>query len=454
MSDKPTDAPPVHRVTAFDLVSREPWAITPDMLQTITAIARREHEGPEALEARQGKPLQNSRAVTQRGNVALLPVTGPVFRYANLFTALSGATSLDVLAKEFTTAVDDPRTDTIILVMDTPGGIASGIAEFGQMIRASPKRVVAYVSGNAASAGYWIAAAAHEVVMSRTGAVGSIGTVLTVRKSDDDGSFEIVSSQSPKKRPDFGTESGRAVAQAHVDRLTDIFVEDVANYRGLSVETVLADFGQGDMRIGSDAVALGMADRESTLEQLIAEFNSSSSGERPMSTTTNSNAPAPTSDKPVINREYLAANHAELLASLEHDAHAAGAAAGARAECERIQAVEAAALPGHEELIATLKFDGKTSGAEAAAQVIGAEKTKRAGALADIRTQAPAPVPNVLTPPAAPEAVKEDPEAPLEERAKATWDGDKELRAEFGTFEAYHGYRKATERGLVKVLKK
>ena len=234
MSDNPTDAP-VHRVTAFDLVSREPWAITPDMLQTITAIARREHEGPEALEARQGKPLQNSRAVTQRGNVALLPVTGPVFRYANLFTALSGATSLDVLAKEFTAAVDDPRTDTIILVMDTPGGIASGIAEFAQMIRASPKQVVAYVSGNAASAGYWMAAAAHEIVMSRTGAVGSIGTVLTVRKGEDDGSFEIVSSQSPKKRPDFGTESGRAVAQAHVDRLTDIFVEDVANYRGLSV---------------------------------------------------------------------------------------------------------------------------------------------------------------------------------------------------------------------------
>lgn len=169
-----------------------------------------------------------------------------------------------------------------------------------------------------------------------------------------------------------------------------------------------------------------------------------------MSTTTSSTAPTPTPDKPAMTREYLAANHAELLASLEHDAHAAGA----RAECDRIKAVEAAALPGHEELIASLKFDGKTSGPEAAAQVIGAEKSKRAGALSDIRSTAPAPVPNALTPPAAPAAVTEDPEAPLEERAKATWDGDKDLRAEFGTFEAYHGYRKATEKGLVKVLKK
>lgn len=451
MTDKPTDAPLAHRVTAFDLVSREPWAITPDMLHTITAIARRENDGPEAVEARQGRPLQNTRNVTQRGTVALVPVTGPVFRYANLFTAMSGATSLDVLAKEFTAAVDDPRTDSIILVMDTPGGQASGIAEFAQMIRASPKRVVAYVSGNAASAGYWMAAAAHEIVMSRTGAVGSIGTVLSVRTNKDDGSVEIVSSQSPNKRPDFATEEGRALAQNHVDRLTTIFVEDVANYRGVDVDTVLSDFGQGDMRIGSDAVSLGMADRESTLESLIAELNGSNSGDRSMSATTATQPGTPAADKPTIDRAYLAANHAELLATLEHSAHAAGA----KAECERIQAVEAAGLPGHEELIASLKFDGVTSGAEAASQVIAAEKSKRTAALADIRSTATKPVPAAAAPdtPAA-AADQEDPEAPLEERAKATWDGNKELRAEFGDFGAYHAYRKAEDKGLIKVLKK
>lgn len=450
MTDKPTDAPPVHRVTAFDLVSREPWAITPDMLNTIAAIARREHEGPEAVEARQGRPLQNSRTVTQRGNVALVPVTGPVFRYANLFTALSGATSLDVLAKDFTTAVDDPRTESIILVMDTPGGQANGIAEFAQMIRASPKRVVAYVSGNAASAGYWMASAAHEIVMSRTGGVGSIGAVLNIRANKDDGSLEIVSSQSPNKRPDFTTEQGRAVVQSHVDRLAGIFIEDVASYRGVTVDDVLADFGQGDMRIGSDAVALGMADRESTLENLIAELNGSTFGDRSMSTTTTSKPND--SDKPsVIDRNYLATHHAELLATLEHDAHAAGA----RAECDRIKGVEAAALPGHEELIASLKFDGITSGPEASAQVIAAERAKRSNALATLRSDAPAPLPNAPAPTSEPVAkTAEDPDAPLEERAKATWDSDKEVRAEFGTFEAYHGYRRAEDKGLIKVLKK
>ncbi len=446
--DPTTEAPEAApRVSAFDLVSREPWAITPDWLRTISAIARREHEGPQAVEARLGRPLQNARTVTQRGTVALVPVNGPIFRYANLMTELSGATSLELLARDFNAAVDDPRTDSIVLVLDSPGGQSSGISEFAQMVRSSPKKVVAYVDGNAASAAYWIAAAASEVVVSRTGAVGSIGTVLTVRASKDDGSIEIVSSQSPNKRPDMSTPEGRALGQNLVDKLTTIFIEDVAQYRGVSEETVLADFGQGDIRIGSDAVAVGMADRESTLELLIAELNGTPPGERKMA---DPNKPKAEQTGTVlasdINRDYLTANHADLLASIEADARTAGATA----ERERIQGIEAVALPGHEELIAKLKFDGVTSSAEAAAQVIGAEKKVRGDALANIRSEAPKAVQHAPTPPDPKAKVDEDPDAPLEERAKAAWDADKELRAEFTSFNAYMAFRKADERGLVK----
>ena len=72
---------------------------------------------------------------------------------------------------------------------------------------------------------------------------------------------------------------------------------------------------------------------------------------------------------------------------------AQGRTEGATAERERIQAVEAALLPGHEKLIATLKFDGKTSGADAALQIVTAEKTLRAAKLADVRSDGPKPVP-------------------------------------------------------------
>jgi hypothetical protein len=55
-----------------------------------------------------------------------------------------------------------------------------------------------------------------------------------------------------------------------------------------------------------------------------------------------------------------------------------GFKAGAKAERERIRAVEAQFLPGHEDLIAKLAFDGKTTGEQAAVTVLAAEKKKRA----------------------------------------------------------------------------
>ncbi|MBI2278301.1 MAG: S49 family peptidase [Dechloromonas sp.] len=263
----------LHRVSAFDLVASQPWAITPEMLQTISAIARRQNETVEAVEAKLGRPLQNARQASMRGNVAMIPVTGPIFRYANLMTETSGCTSLDVLARDLAVANSDSQVSAIILNIDSPGGQATGIAEFAQMVRESQKPVLAYVGGHAASAAYWIASAAREIVVSKTGMVGSIGCVLSVDTArSQNGLIEIVSSQSPNKRPDVMTEQGRAEIQGMVDALAQVFVDDVAIYRGVDSPTVLSDFGQGGMRLGATAVASGMADRIGSLEQILAEL--------------------------------------------------------------------------------------------------------------------------------------------------------------------------------------
>ena len=74
--------------------------------------------------------------------------------------------------------------------------------------------------------------------------------------------------------------------------------------------------------------------------------------------------------------------------------------------------------------------------------------------MATLRNDSPQPVEHAPAPAAKPAASQEDPDAPLEERAKASWDADKELRAEFGKFETYMAFRKAEERGAVKRLTK
>lgn len=445
--DRPASSPSVlatalehspRRASAFDLVAATPWAITPDMLSTIAAIAGREGEGVEAVEARIGRPLQNTRSVSMRGATAVIPVTGPVFRYANLMTEISGATSLEVLAKDFTAAVNDPAVSSIVLNIDSPGGQAAGIAELASLIRSSSKPVVSYVDGNAASAAYWLASAANEVVVSKTGMVGSIGAVMSIDQSKSKpGAIEIVSSQSPNKRPDASTEGGRAQIQSVVDKLAQVFIEDVATYRGISVDRVLSDFGQGGMRMGAESVALGMADRVSTFEEVIAGL---AGWQQPKP------APLHLQGATAMNLDELRAAHPDLCGALVEE----GRIAGAAAERTRIQDIEAQALPGHEALIAQFKADGITSGPEAAVAILKAERESNAQRGRSFAADAPNPVPHAAAPAASAATVPAD--APIEDRAKAEWDKNAALRAEFCTFDTYLAFARAHDTGAVKVL--
>lgn len=273
-------------IRVLSRIKSEPWAITREAMDTILEIAARENESPQAVAAKLGRPLENTYDVENRDGVAVLHITGPLFRYANLFTMLSGATSYDLLARDFAKAVDDRSIDAIVLNIDSPGGEASGVSEFAEMIFSArgKKPIVAYVGGAGASAAYWLAAAADEVVINDTAALGSIGVVLGIEDSRERDAkngvkrMEIVSAQSPYKRVDPATDDGRSRLQARVDALADVFVAKVAQYRGVDTDTVLKEFGQGDVYVGQAAVNAGLADRIGSYEAVVSELQTRARG--------------------------------------------------------------------------------------------------------------------------------------------------------------------------------
>ena len=339
------------------------WAILPDVLQTILSIAQGENESPEAVAERLGKPLQNTRNVTHRDGVAVIPVSGPIFRYANLFTEMSGATSVEVLATDFRAALDDPGIHGIVLEIDSPGGQVAGVSEFADQVAAAGKPTVAYISDIGASAAYWIASAADDVIIRDTAVGGGVGVVATLRRDTKDDRIQIVSSQSPRKRVNPETESGRAVLQAVVDDIADVFIARVASYRGVSAEHVLEHFGQGGILVGRNAVSAGLADGLGSLESIIAGLAGTSLGGKTMRKINVATTPAAAAQPPILDRATLAAEYPELFAAIleegRHDGEKKGRAAGAEDERARIQAVKAVSLPGHEALIERLMFDGK-----------------------------------------------------------------------------------------------
>jgi ClpP class serine protease len=364
----------------------ESWAIQPEALTGILSIASRANESPEAVATRLGRPLENSQAVTRRDATAIVPVKGPIFRYANLFTQVSGATSIQVLATDLQAAMDDPSVKSIVLEIDSPGGQVAGIAEFAAQVRAASavKPVIAYVSDLGASAAYWIAAAASEIVASDTAMLGSIGVVMTASTGGDAKTIKFVSSQSPAKHADPSSDLGQQRYQQQVDALASVFVLQVAQYRGVDPQKVLTDFGQGGVLIGAAAVAAGMADRLGSLESILAGLSGAT--QQRGNTMSASNQP----DALPITADTLRAQHPDVYQAVFDT--------GAKAERERIQGVEEQLIPGHEALIAALKFDGKTSGPEAAVKVLNAEKAARTTALDQRRADAPKPLPHAEAP--------------------------------------------------------
>ncbi len=427
-----------------DAVDAAVWAIEAEWLRTIRSIALGEGEGPEAVAARLGRPLQNTQETSVRDGVATIPITGPIFRYANLFTQVSGATSIELLARDLRTALDDGAVRAIILEINSPGGQVDGVNEFAAQVRAATgeKPVIAYVSGMATSAGYWIASAAGEVVVDATARLGSIGVVTTVmRKKGDPDAIEIVSSQSPNKRPDVTTSEGRAEIQGQVDAIADVFVAAVADYRGESVETVLKSFGAGGVRVGSAAIAAGMADRQGSLESMIAEL---AAGYQPKQRRKSKMAAEATTEKMISEKD------AETLIAA---ARAEGVADALKAERERILGIDRIAIPGHDALIAECKANG-TSVPDTAVKLTEAEKVGRERRLEALRREGKLSPP---APPAAPvpgDANQIDASLPLEERCKKQWESSADIRSEFTDLKAYIAYEKANAAGKVRVLRR
>lgn len=273
-----------------------PWCITDEALSAMLAIAAREDftsddlkvvmHGPKSLALRDGQRREDSVAMQMLDGVARIAIDGPIYRYADYFTKYSGGVTTEALAKDIQKALDDPAVGAIALIIDSPGGEATGINELADMVYQARGRkpIGAYIEGYGASAAYWIASAADVVTVDESALVGSIGTVMGVPDPTKRPKYTIdfVSSQSPKKRVDPTAEDGRAYLQSLVDDMTEVFIAKVMRNRGMSREQVLAV--EGGMRIGAAAVAAGLADRIGAEDTLIRELATRAARRAPFTT--------------------------------------------------------------------------------------------------------------------------------------------------------------------------
>lgn len=372
---------------ALEAALNEVWAMEEGALQTLLSIAARENDiSPEALEAYRAKAVEGAERATVRNGVGVLTARGAMFKYANLFTAISGATSYDMLRRDLQTVVDDPSVRSILLNIDSPGGQANGTAELAQAIYdvRGKKPIIAYVGGMGASAGYWLASAADKIVVDPTALLGSIGVQMALTSDAEPKggakSYRFVSSQSPLKNADPGTEAGAKGIQDMVDAMAQVFVETVARNRGVATETVLKDFGKGGIFVGMDAVKAGLADEIGSFESVFAEL--AASDRKPprkkgisMSETTDKETPVVVATAPALTAADVSKAAAEA---------ATNAVAADRKRIAGLQKLAAAHGAKADDLTAAI--DGGTTVADFALALADAVEAKGAAKIEALKT--------------------------------------------------------------------
>lgn len=272
-------------------LASETWAITPDALRDIVARAEgiagdlwadADPEHVEAYYAARGGPTNRA------GTVAVVPVMGPITKRDSVWSLIFGGTSTTRLAQQLRSLAADDTVATILLNVDSPGGTISGLPEVAAEVRraAETKRVVAIANDLAASAAYWIASQADEIVATPEALVGSVG-VFTMHQ-DVSGFMDQVGVKTTFIQAGRYKTEGNPFeplsdeARAHIQSIVDAsyaqFVGDVAKGRSrdgapVTAAQVKADYGEGRVLTAKDAKAAGMVDRVETYSQAVARLS-------------------------------------------------------------------------------------------------------------------------------------------------------------------------------------
>lgn len=227
-----------------------------------------------------GDPMAEPVAVRSDG-IAVIQIAGDIVPKASaLAERYLGLVSLERVQAQFQQAMGDPKVTGILFDVDSPGGLASGVADLADEIRAGrgKKPMVALANDMAASAAYWLASAADRVVLTRSADVGSIGTIAV--HVDESGLLErmgvkLTAVKAGEKKDQWAwwkplSEEARADLQAMVDATNAVFVDGVATSRGLTASAVKG-FEAGIFR-GADAITAGLADAVTTADRAPREL--------------------------------------------------------------------------------------------------------------------------------------------------------------------------------------
>jgi len=276
----------------FEAESRV-WAMDEAILRRLAirldgrAISTATLAAVQAARGGNGNGNGNGRASVPAGGVAVVPLKGMLSPAPSLMSVLfgDGSSALDAFKASLQSAAADPDIKAIVMDVDSPGGYVDQIPELAAVIRAAgeQKPIVAVANTQAASAAYWLASQAHELIVTPSGEVGSIG-VYQIHMDESQAMAAAGVVPTIIKAGQFKAEGNpyapldtdaAAQMQQSVDDYYGMFTADVGTGRQVSQDEVQSPtFGEGRSFTAKRAVRAGLADRVATLGDTITRLSS------------------------------------------------------------------------------------------------------------------------------------------------------------------------------------
>ena len=323
------------------------WAIDPEMHSFMLDFLYGKIE-PNLFLAKEFRDEEESNieerlAMVGGTGIAYIPVFGTIYPRSTGMGEMCGAqeTTIQGLRNTFMAALSDKDVKGIIFDHDSPGGAVTGVHGMAQDILAArgTKPIYSFTQGTCASADFWLYSASELRFADATARLGSVGTVVGVRKKDTKDSYvEVTNSLSPYKRLDIEDADHYKTLVKTLDDITSVFYDDLSAAFGLEKSFVTENFGKGGLKVGSDAQASKMFDEigsfSDTIDCMISDI---SSGKRMVvdmaaknnvdSFVTASVITKSSEDTTggIMNILELKANHPELVAELTAEVSAASA---------------------------------------------------------------------------------------------------------------------------------
>lgn len=273
----------------------QPLLITPRKLEEIFAyIELRANGMPYDANGLKAEMVYSSLANYDEENdplidgVQVIPCVGTLVPRAGWMSSQSGMQSTQKLSEKIIAAGQNDKVRRIVLEIDSPGGHAAGTPEVAHHIRkvSQVKPIIAAGRNSVNSGAFWIASSCTTFCASPSTMVGSHGVFLVtqelVKAAEEQGvKFHIFSAGDVKTAGSPYKEMSareRASLEERVDQLYASFTAALAEYRNVSEEKVLKDFGQGASFLAAEAVERGMTDKVMLFEEVVDQERRKASG--------------------------------------------------------------------------------------------------------------------------------------------------------------------------------